>query len=135
MLRAAVEAGDPALGIDPEAELGRQHDSVPPVAGQAAVALQRLRNLRFHRTDNDAILAYSKREGDNLILVVINLDPTFAQETVVHWNMAELGLQIDNFAVTDLIDGAKYDWSAHTYVRLDPTRLSGKVVHIAQVKL
>ena len=99
------------------------------------VALQRLRNLRFHTTDNDAILAYSKREGANLILVVINLDPTFAQETVVHWNMAELGLQIDNFAVTDLIDGAKYDWSAHTYVRLDPTRLSGKVVHIAQVKL
>ncbi len=36
MLRAAVEAGDPALGIDPEAELGRQHDPVPPVAGQAA---------------------------------------------------------------------------------------------------
>ena len=99
------------------------------------VALQRLRNLRFHTTDNEAILAYSKREGDNLILVVINLDPTFAQETVVHWNMAELGLQTDNFAVTDLIDGAKYDWSAHTYVRLDPTRLSGKVVHIAQVKL
>ena len=99
------------------------------------VALQRLRNLRFHATDNDAIIAYSKRDGDNLILVVINLDPTFAQETTVHWNMSDLGLQKDNFAVTDLIDGASYNWSPHTYVRLDPTRLSGKVVHIAQVKL
>ena len=99
------------------------------------VALQRLRNLRFHGTDNDAIIAYSKRDGDNLILVVINLDPTFAQETTVHWNMSDLGLQKDNFAVTDLIDGASYNWSPHTYVRLDPTRLSGKVVHIAQVKL
>ena len=99
------------------------------------VALQRLRNLRFHTTENDSIIAYSKREGDNLILVVINLDPSFAQETTVHWNMSELGLHHDNFEVTDLIDGASYNWSAHTYVRLDPTRLSGKVVHIAQVKL
>ena len=99
------------------------------------VALQRLRNLRFHTTENEAIIAYSKREGDNLILVVINLDPSFAQETTVHWNMSELGLHKDNFEVTDLIDGSTYNWSAHTYVRLDPTRLSGKVVHIAQVKL
>ena len=31
------------------------------------VALQRLRNLRFHQTDNEFILAYSKRDGNNLI--------------------------------------------------------------------
>ena len=99
------------------------------------VALQRLRNLRFHSTENESIIAYSKRDGDNLILVVINLDPSFAQETTIHWNMSDLGLQNDNFEVTDLIDGANYHWSVHTYVRLDPTRLSGKVVHIAQVKL
>ena len=99
------------------------------------IALQRLRNLRFHESDNEAILAYSKREGDNLILVVVNLDPSFAQEGTIDWNMSELGISGDNFAVVDLIDGTKYDWSAHTYVRLDPTRLSGKVIHIAQVKL
>ena len=101
------------------------------------VALQRLRNLRFHTTENDSIIAYSKREGDNLILIVVNLDPNFAQETVVHWDLNELGLTsgADNFQVTDLIDGATYQWAPHTYVRLDPTRLSGKVVHIAQVKL
>jgi len=99
--------------------------------------LQRLRNLRFHTTENDSIIAYSKREGDNLILIVVNLDPNFAQETVVHWDLNELGLTsgADNFQVTDLIDGATYQWAPHTYVRLDPTRLSGKVVHIAQVKL
>ena len=99
------------------------------------VALQRLRNLRFHTTDNESIIAYSKRDGDNLILIVVNLDPSFAQETTVHWNLTELGLTQENFEVTDLIDGTSYNWSTHTYVRLDPTRLSGKVVHIAQVKL
>jgi starch synthase (maltosyl-transferring) len=103
------------------------------------VSLQRLRNLRFHHCDNDQILAYSKREGDNLILVVVNLDPNFAQETTINWDMHALGISKENssnnFEVTDLIDSAKYQWSAHTYVRLDPTRLSGKVVHIAKVKL
>ena len=99
------------------------------------IALQRLRNLRFHQSDNEAILAYSKREGDNLILVAVNLDPSFAQESTIHWNLSDLGITSENFAVVDLIDGTKYDWSAHTFVRLDPTRLSGKVIHIAQVKL
>ena len=99
------------------------------------VALQRLRNLRFHQTDNEFILAYSKRDGNNLILIVVNLDPNFAQETTVHWNLSDLGISHENFEVLDLMDGEKYQWSAHTYVRLDPTRLAGKVVHIAQVKL
>jgi starch synthase (maltosyl-transferring) len=99
------------------------------------VALQRLRNIRFHQSENDQIIAYSKREGDNVILVVVNLDPNFAQETTVHWDLNLLGISHDNFEVTDLIDSAQYQWSADTYVRLDPTRLSGKVVHIARVKL
>jgi starch synthase (maltosyl-transferring) len=99
------------------------------------VALQRLRNLRFHHCENDQIIAYSKREGENLILVVINLDPNFAQETTIHWDFSALNIDEGTFEVTDLIDSARYKWSPQTYVRLDPTRLSGKVVHIAKVKL
>jgi starch synthase (maltosyl-transferring) len=99
------------------------------------VALQRLRNLHFHHCENDQIVAYSKREGDNLILVVVNLDPNFAQESTIHWDMNALGISSDIFEVTDLIDSAQYQWAQQTYVRLDPTRLSGKVVHIARVKL
>ena len=99
------------------------------------IALQRLRNLQFHHCESEQILAYSKRDGDNLILMVVNLDPNFAQETTVHWDMSKLGIAKDNFEVTDLIDSAKYQWSPHTYIRLDPTRLSGKVIHIAKVKL
>ena len=99
------------------------------------VALQRLRNLRFHHCENDQIIAYSKREGENLILVIINLDPNFAQETTIHWDFSALNIDEGTFEVTDLIDSARYKWSPQTYVRLDPTRLSGKVVHIAKVKL
>jgi starch synthase (maltosyl-transferring) len=98
-------------------------------------ALQRLRNLVFHNTESDAIIAYSKREGDNLILVVVNLDPSFVQGTIVHWDMKALGITSDVFSVKDLLDGKKFEWSEHQYVQLDPTRPVGKVAHIVQVKL
>jgi starch synthase (maltosyl-transferring) len=99
------------------------------------IALQRLRNLHFHHTDSGAIIAYSKREGDNLILVVVNLDPTYAQEATVHWNMQALGLNQEHFKVTDLLDGNIHHWSANTFVRLQPSRPVGKVAHIVKVEL
>ena len=98
-------------------------------------ALQRLRNLEFHQTDSDHLIAYSKREGENLILVVVNIDPTRAQETTVHWNLQALGLADEVFHVDDLLSGESYEWSTHTFVRLDPCRPVGRVAHIAKVKI
>jgi len=98
-------------------------------------ALQRLRNLQFHTTDSDAIIAYSKREANDLILVVVNLDPSFAQGTTVHWNMDALGIPAQDFEVKDLLDGASMTWNPHTFVSLNPTRPVGKVAHIVQVKI
>jgi starch synthase (maltosyl-transferring) len=98
-------------------------------------ALQRLRNLEFHPTDNDQIIAYSKREGDDLILVVVNLDPSRPQETMVHWDMWFLEFNAETFEVTDLLDGKKHTWHPHTFVRLNPGRPDGKVAHIVSVKL
>jgi len=97
-------------------------------------ALQRLRNLHFHPTDSDQVIAYSKREGDNLLLMVVNLDGVHAQETMVHWDMWALGLASEEFEVKDLLDGSKYSWSKDTYVRLNPARPNGQVAHIALVK-
>ena len=98
-------------------------------------ALRRLRNLIFHNTGSDAILAFSKREGTDLILVVVNLDPTFAQETTVHWDLGALGIQSERFRVKDLLDNSEFDWSRDTYIRLDPSRPTGKVAHISHVIL
>ncbi len=99
------------------------------------IALQRLRNLCFHETDSDHIIAYSKREGDNLILVVVNLDGFHAQESTIHWDMWALGLEKENFEVTDLLDNSIYNWGKDTFVRLDPSRPYGKVAHIARVRI
>ena len=99
------------------------------------IALQRLRNIHFHSTDSDQIIAYSKREGDNLLLIVVNLDGFHAHETTVHWDMWTLGIEGDDFQVTDLIDNSIYNWSRDTFVRLDPARPHGKVAHIARVRV
>ena len=101
---------------------------------KANPALHQLRNLVFHNTESEAIIAYSKREGKNLVLVVVNLDPSFAQGTIVHQDMNALGLE-GTFAVKDLLDGKNFDWSEHQFIQLDPTRPVGKVAHICQVKL
>jgi starch synthase (maltosyl-transferring) len=99
-------------------------------------ALLRLQNLRFHHTDDQNIIAYSKREGEDLLLIVVNLDPLHAHETTVHWDMYALGLEgRESFEVQDLLDGGRFGWSAHTFIRLDPTRPTGKFAHISQVIL
>ena len=102
---------------------------------RAHPALLQLRNLRFHHTDSDSIIAYSKRTGGDLILVVVNLDPTYAQETTVHWDMKALGIAANSFEVKDLLDNQSFTWSPDTFIRLDPARPTGKVAHICQVRL
>jgi len=99
------------------------------------LALQRLRNLHFHPTNSDEVIAYSKREGENLILIVVNLDGFHAQETTINWDLWALGLEKERFDVVDLLDNKSYSWGQSTYVKLDPARPVGKVAHICRVKL
>jgi starch synthase (maltosyl-transferring) len=98
-------------------------------------ALQRLRNLHFHHTDNEAIIAYSKRDGENLVLVIVNLDPSNAQATVVHWNMDLLGLTGDSFVVDDQITGNSFSWNRDSFVSLDPRTDFNNVAHIAVARI
>jgi starch synthase (maltosyl-transferring) len=82
-------------------------------------ALQQLRDLTFLETENDALIAYAKRHGGDVVLTVVNLDPHHAQEGVVVVPY-ELGLP-PAFAVVDQLTGERYDWSiGRNYVRLDP---------------
>ncbi|MFE5300329.1 alpha-1,4-glucan--maltose-1-phosphate maltosyltransferase [Streptomyces sp. NPDC056632] len=84
-------------------------------------ALRRLRNLTFHQTDNDAVIAYSKRSGPNTVLVVANLDPHHTQEATVSLNMPELGLGWhETVPVRDELTGDTYHWGRSNYVRLEP---------------
>ncbi|MFF7242414.1 alpha-1,4-glucan--maltose-1-phosphate maltosyltransferase [Embleya sp. NPDC008237] len=88
-------------------------------------SLQRLRNLTFHHVDDDAVMAFSKRtrvgDVDDLVLVVVNLDPHNTHEATVALDLPALGADWqDTFAVQDEFTGAGYRWGRHNYVRLDP---------------
>ncbi|GHC48984.1 alpha-1,4-glucan--maltose-1-phosphate maltosyltransferase [Streptomyces cinnamoneus] len=86
-------------------------------------ALRRLRNLRFHDADNEAVIAYSKRSGSSCVLTVVNLDPHHTQEATVSLDMPELGLDWhESVPVRDELTGETYHWGRDNYVRLEPGR-------------
>src|SRR5262249_54354085 len=87
-------------------------------------ALQRDWNLRFHRTDNDSLLCYSKvgEAQDNLVVVVVNLDPHHSQSGWVELPLDEMGLDPTRaFQAHDLLSGAHFLWQGgRNFVALDP---------------
>ncbi len=84
-------------------------------------ALQWLTNLTIHRTDSPEVMAWSKTTGDDVVLVVLNLDPHGVRVATVSLDLPALGFGWDDrFEVTDAVTGRTYDWGAHNYVRLDP---------------
>ncbi|TDC26946.1 alpha-1,4-glucan--maltose-1-phosphate maltosyltransferase [Streptomyces sp. 8K308] len=97
-------------------------------------ALRRLRDLHFHRTNNEHILAYSKRTRTphaDCVLIVVNLDPHHTHEATISLDLAQLegcGLTpaqvggAEPFPVCDELTGATYYWGRDNYVRLEPGR-------------
>jgi starch synthase (maltosyl-transferring) len=87
-------------------------------------ALQMYTNLRFYHSDNDAILFYGKMTAarDNIILIVVNLDPYQKQNSFVHVPIEEFGqMESDEYEVHDLLSDARYRWRGRqNYVELDP---------------
>ncbi|MFE7466830.1 alpha-1,4-glucan--maltose-1-phosphate maltosyltransferase [Streptomyces sp. NPDC057499] len=84
-------------------------------------ALQQLRDVHFHSTDDDALIAYSKRSGSNTVLVVVNLDPHHTHEATVSLDMPRLGLdRHERVPVRDELTGDTYHWGRTFYVRLEP---------------
>ena len=84
-------------------------------------ALQQLRDLTVHSSDDDHTVVFSKRAGDDVVIVVLNLDSHATRETTVHLDLPSLGLGWeDQLLVEDELTGARWTWGAHNYVRLDP---------------
>ncbi|MDQ3645732.1 MAG: alpha-1,4-glucan--maltose-1-phosphate maltosyltransferase [Actinomycetota bacterium] len=86
-------------------------------------ALWELTNLRFHATDKDNVLAFSKTApGHPPILAVVSLNPFHWEETSVHLDLDALGIESwEAFEVHDLLADTTYMWrGSSNYVRLDP---------------
>jgi starch synthase (maltosyl-transferring) len=94
-------------------------------------ALRLLRNLHFHHTDNDALIAYSKRSGPDTVLVVVNLDPHHTQEATVSLDMPQLGLDAHtSVPVRDELTGETFQWGRTNYVRLEPGRAPAHILTV-----
>lgn len=97
-------------------------------------ALQSDFTLRFHGTDSDWLLAYSKRDEatGNTVLTVVNLSPHHTHAGWVELDAAALGLGHDEaFQVEDLLTGATYLWHGRrNYVELHPYALPAHVFKV-----
>lgn len=95
-------------------------------------ALHELGNLELVHSDYDGIFAYRKYAPGNELLVVVNLDPHRAHETMLDVPIAALGIDPNEaYEVTDLLTGTRYTWrGSRNYVRLDPRE---RVAHLFRV--
>jgi starch synthase (maltosyl-transferring) len=112
---------------------------------RAHPALQRLRNVHIHATDDDQILCFSKRltaeqsptGREDTVVVVLNLDPYTTRETVLHLDLAALGISGDShapwpvMAASDELGGETYLWGSDPFVRLDP---HSRCAHVLAVR-
>jgi starch synthase (maltosyl-transferring) len=88
-------------------------------------ALAHLRTLRFHNTDNQAVLCYSKTDPAGSgppVLVVVSLDADHRQAGWVDVDLKPLGLPYgSDYDVVCQLTNAAYRWHGNAnYVELDP---------------
>jgi len=97
-------------------------------------ALQSDLSLRFHHTDNEQLICYSKRTEDhsNVILVIVNLDYRYKQSGWTDLSLEELVLDNDQpYMVHDLLGDATYRWQGpRNYVELDPEKLPAHIFRV-----
>ena len=101
---------------------------------RAHPALQQNTTLRFHATDNPAILWYSKHDGNgDRVFVAVNTDPHWMQHGWVEMPLQDLSIDSSrSYIVEDLLDDTQYTWTGQrNYIRLDPAE---RMAHIFVVR-
>src|SRR5213080_1525478 len=87
-------------------------------------ALRFYDNLRFYHADNDSVLFYGKMTAarDNIILIVVNLDPHRKQHSFIDVPVDQFAsIEGDTYQMHDLLTGERYIWHGRrNYVELDP---------------
>jgi starch synthase (maltosyl-transferring) len=99
-----------------------------------AIAL--MRTLRLHHVDSEHMLCFSRRSHgrDDVLLVIVNLDPHNVREATVWPDLGELGVDPTRpYTVVDELNQATYTWTGpSSYVRLDPRRTPAHVFRVHQ---
>jgi starch synthase (maltosyl-transferring) len=92
-----------------------------------------LGNIAFHHSSNDQILCWSKvdQAADDVMLMVVNLDPNNIHEDTLGLDLPALGFDWnETYEAFDELTGMTFIWTgAHPYVRLEPG-LPAHVLHL-----
>ena len=93
-------------------------------------AFKSLRTVHFHPTNNADIIAFSKVDGDDRVLVICSLNPHETVEGEVYLDLAAMQVPHDAMVrISDEISGASFTWGGTGFVRLTP----GSPAHVASV--
>lgn len=99
-------------------------------------ALHEYRNLRFYASDHDDVLWYGKRsfDGENTVLVAVNLDPFEPHRATVRLPLEAIGIAADErFQVQELITGTRHLWrGAEQTIRLDPSQEPAAIFRVGR---
>jgi starch synthase (maltosyl-transferring) len=108
-------------------------------------ALQFNDTLRFHRVDNEQVMAYSKvraagaaaepgAPGHDVVVTVVSLDHQSVQSGWVELDLESLGVDPARpYLMHDLLTGARYRWEGHrNFVMLDPSGLAAHLFSLEQ---
>ena len=97
-------------------------------------ALQSNHSLRFHETDNPALLCYSKASDDlsSVIVVVINVDCFHEQRGWLNLDLRSIGLdERHSFQAHDLLSEGRFLWQGtRNYVELTPESLPAHILRL-----
>ncbi len=97
-------------------------------------ALQFNNGLKFHATDNDQILAYTKATEDksDVILVVINLNPHYTHSGWLDLPLEEFDIDPGRtFQMHDLLTDTRFFWSGRrSYVELNPHKMPAHILRL-----
>ena len=101
-------------------------------------ALQQDWSLRFFAVDNEQLICYAKTSAgldsvfDNIVVVVVNLDPWHTQSGWVDIDLSALGMEEDStYQMHDLLTDARYLWHGRrNFVQLDPARTPAHVLRL-----
>ncbi len=100
-------------------------------------ALQSNRNLRFHHTDNDQLIAYTKAsdDGSDAILCVVNLSPHFTHSGWLDLPLADFHLDSGRtYQMHDLLSDARYMWKGgRNYIELNPQRTTAHIFRLRRL--
>ncbi|MBJ6727805.1 alpha-1,4-glucan--maltose-1-phosphate maltosyltransferase [Geomesophilobacter sediminis] len=97
-------------------------------------ALQDTFNVRFHHCTDDNVVFFGKssRDGSNVILIAVSLDPFRPHQTEVRVPIEDLGIPPGApYPVHDLLSEEKFIWEGDwNRIELDPAALPARILKI-----